>query len=355
MIVSIPFLYEAVVRLPRKRNPQDVLIHGTWPFEIAELTSDEAPVVVRLPAHPDRSWPKTPETTDIRHNDGTFWVPAVDLMGNDGHPVVQDDYRRWRERKLWVKVAGMFSDGGLRPGKPLAQLESRADAAEIISDNREALAEEIYRQSKDVLVVDGVVHRRCGEPVCILYGDDGRGDYEIATSTLDVAVDKLALNRIFRLDRRDEAIRYAEAKLGNPLPAELIATLADEAWADILDPAALAYDDAKANLLECVGSKLRYAHTHGSSLLNDAPTELLIEMIRLRDAVSAAAADPDDDGAKVAEGWVRFNALIDQGHFFLRSDPASMGVDRWRRAKGIPTLDLDQGLDADMTAIADLR
>jgi hypothetical protein len=277
-LMMLPFAYRLRFVPPKRRNVVDRLVRGDLAVEIRDAEGPEAPVAIRLVRHdavdkadPDRRaewYPAGPPVQEFRYLDG---VPHVPIQATDGAPLsadafarsvakTADDWVRWglagpayREEIGWsgrdYPSMPWYKDGSARGiGSPMELLTAEEFVAlsndsegriRVRGDDRaelEPVAADLTRAA--LTVVDGTMWKAMPglEPHWeVIEASDGLVRLELIHGR-----DPLHYVHRFRLDRRDEAKAFAEARsreTGRPF-------VDSTAEVQITDPSVLRMDEA---------------------------------------------------------------------------------------------------------------
>lgn len=241
MIIDVPFVYDAVVLMGRKRNTDDVRVRDVLPVKIEEVTSLDAPLVGTVPA-PHRPWHAAePIHVELRSFNGRLWRQPLVVLEKNGPEVapVSDDLIRmtiertdtssfpipWSVGWTWDKAHESIDIPGLR---------------HVVTSTRAEVVAQILKRAEGYLVIDGHFFVESREPVLELKfevsGTTGAVEPLIVTHfTGDI------LHERFRADRADELLAEGEARYGNMAPDVRARKLA--AAPLITSPDLLTFDD----------------------------------------------------------------------------------------------------------------
>jgi len=253
-ILNLPFPYQIRGIAPRKRKPEGFTVRGMTPVAVPELTAAEAPLAITLvyrshyealaPQDRERYYPRGPGRQEYRFHDGRLYVPVEDWHGGK---VTVEEFARdvSRPSEDWGRYARLKGDDGGAPAwrgesypelpglerqgygsqhpMHLSDVQEMVDACaregrlRIQSDDRaacEAVAQEIL--GKGLVIVDGTVWttRSAWEPHWVVAVSNGK-----VSLSSHLAGDSLAYVHGFRLDRRDEAVRFAKAVIARKAAA----------------------------------------------------------------------------------------------------------------------------------------
>ncbi len=159
MILTVPYVYKAVVRQHRKRNPVTVRYSGETAIEVAEASAAEAPVAFRAPAARNSDLP-----VDTRWHAGRLWSPSVSTAHREPDVHRDVDWLASNTREGRGLLVGSHGSEHHAEEFPRRREDDDTVAEHHCDDEDEVLAA-LAGQARDVLVVDGHLWRPIREPV----------------------------------------------------------------------------------------------------------------------------------------------------------------------------------------------
>lgn len=191
-ILNVPYCFTQRGIRRNHRNPDDFLMRGEVPVEIACIEAAEAPVMLTATLRAE-GWQSASSDMALRH-DGVSYLRAIDDLpgapGGNPVPFTLDDFERmlrW-ECSPWAAVYGendkptslltnfnsdlrTYRDSRrtwLQPGE-LPTLETIGPTIRQWLDDAEPAARaQAIRAAADYVAIDGHMHRRVGTPVAVL-------------------------------------------------------------------------------------------------------------------------------------------------------------------------------------------
>jgi len=216
MIIDVSFLYEASVLAPRKRNPNDVTYLAVHSVEVPDIDGSLAPVAMRwkLSRWDDMA---PGEVLELRWHDDKLWRPLYEVTGNprrdDAEYSVAKRDAAWLvgcaakdHENSWSDTPGPFPTGRKPHGQGTpVPIDQDPNVHKVLSTRREARMAEISQAAARLLLVDGVPHVTCPEPVYVLKHYD-RGSASLAPAMGGDPEDKNGPDRVFRADEYEYAM-----------------------------------------------------------------------------------------------------------------------------------------------------
>jgi hypothetical protein len=213
MILHVDYRYTAGIIPPRKRNPVERVYRGTVPVEVREAEAGEAPVAMRFRS--DVFFDEAPPGTmlDLRWLDGKLWrpcfdPPARDVMFSDGPmpPAVRRGVD-WLEACARTGYRNDSAHGSPFPTgfkswgstEEPPRIGEDPEARTVQTSNAGEREADIAKAAARFLVVDGIVHRTCPEPVYEIRP----GDRFVHPVLLGSVNSNTGPERIFRADELD--------------------------------------------------------------------------------------------------------------------------------------------------------
>ncbi len=299
MILHVNYRYTAEIVPPRKRNGVERTYLGTVAVEVREAGPDEAPVALRFRS--DVFFDEAPTGTllELRLMDGKLWRPCFDPPDRASHfddgpkPAAVFRGPDWLEGTAKSGFRTNPEHGSPFPtgfkqwnaAEVPPSIEDDPEARTVRSANAKEREAAIAEAAAGFLLVDGVVHRTCSEPVYEIRP----GDRWVHPVFLDAVNGNSGPERIFRADE----IGY----LGG---MDRLDAVPDESRIEVVIPEAVRYDGPMLALVRSADAAL--------SWMKNAIAERDVDFFRsyaaLRDGVRTFAAwrgtmehpPVDDDG-----------------------------------------------------------
>jgi hypothetical protein len=317
-ILNFDVPYSARVKLPRKRDQQDVEYREVVP--IAIRTIDDAPVAISM-----RGRTLPPHDCDWRVVDGRLYRPMFD---GDDQPIRASEFQLAKERAENRQARGSWIDYPLkgRTGRLITFLDAGVPpGATVLESNREHEIAGAVREMMDaVLVIGGVVHMRAPAPVWCLNPRSNILSNAIGSVELAMPDRDSPSFGYFRGDQPETAVAFAESLLESKdrFPAQTFWPNTDvrlgEGSVTIHDESAL--DDPVAASIHRAMVDIEYAIA--PSELGKTPFELLIAYTELKRACQEV-----DSLSPAAEAVVRAAACFEA----YRAAYAQFGDQDWPR------------------------
>jgi len=206
MKFRMPYVYRAMVKPPRKQNWAVEDFGGWLNVEIAEESSDAAPVVVEWTSPGYAS--ESPFPTYLRAYEGKYFAPVLD---DDNRFLTVD---RMSDRDIHTFVHdGPHSEARAIDRFKAGQINhSVSDYRESMNNTHETVISEIGESLGKLLVVEGVLHRTHPVPV-IKATQESYTDYERIVLDISTHAEPKAHWTVmhFPIQCGDEARDWAEA------------------------------------------------------------------------------------------------------------------------------------------------
>jgi len=284
MRCRIPFIHNAVVidKGGRRMYPE---LFGAWAeADIPELSSSEAPESIvweyrRLGTrrasrwHDGSNW-RTMDTDCAPKCDGDLF-PLLTGSRNVGRIAnfARATFQAWNHLQSFIECQ--------RSRNRWFTVMDPADYREILyHDKAEAEARTVDLAERNLVLVDGSVWTRGGEPFYCLFEGNGRPHSSVVTdinnhlSSLDTAYFSAGADR--------EMTEYSIERFGSPPEMDCIL--------EVLIPEAVTFDGETESLMFAV----REAVDKGAEHLRNKPGEFVSAWLRLRDAVEPGPAHTDE-------------------------------------------------------------
>ncbi|GJD87698.1 hypothetical protein BHAOGJBA_1203 [Methylobacterium hispanicum] len=258
MIVEVPFVYEASVTPRGKRKPVDLHLGSSVVVDVAGVTAEQAPVVLRWHRRSADGDEGRPPIEYRRSGDALFTPVFVSHAREPDRPVAFDEMVEAARAGHSGRDNPLFAGEGYgyrsRPDDP--KTAEDLPGAAFHSSQEQAVAAEIREKAAGLLVVDGLVFRRArdAEPIYELHpytwydraqGHQMRSCY-VDTKVLGaIAPADRDVRRHFRVDQIAEVLSAAQAHgavdagWDHDDPKTYSQVVAEPV--EILDPSALAY------------------------------------------------------------------------------------------------------------------
>lgn len=332
MLFKVPFSYTAEVLKPRHRKTESATFWEWLEVEIQEVDDGEAPVAVEWNAEPpswmgfaDRDrWGKVPadRLMQTRWKDGSHWWPVLtDETGQDrrrgkltpeGLERMSEEGEDYHNPVMLAFHRGLIAQGP-NPIDP-------ADYRSVERCTRESTIAEIQARAARLIVCDGLVWRRGGEPLLqalppryerrpIVHSHETIGKPRLPSENVEVLhfVARVVENgtsdvkdrkTVLRADRGEEIFtsfgsdkglaRHVETNAGN-LPRVLL-------------PETLSYSDEEHALAEAARKLLEWMGA--APRLSGTSRAAAMAWYDLKDALDAAGAAPSGEAADRIAGAV---------------------------------------------------
>lgn len=195
--------YAARVKLPRKRDQEDVEYRESVPVAIRSI--DDAPVAISM-----RGRTLPPHDVDWRIVDGRLFRPMFD---GDDRPILASEFQDAKLRNENRQARGSWVDYPLkgRSGRPINFLSSEiVRGTTVFETNREdAIAGAVRDMMDAVIVIGGVVHMRAPAPVWTMNPRSKFLSDAVASIELSMPDRDTPSFSYFRGDQSSEAVAFA--------------------------------------------------------------------------------------------------------------------------------------------------
>jgi hypothetical protein len=258
MHINVNFIYEAEVKHRRKVNAVTKSFVGTVPVEVAEAAGSDAPVAMRFRA-PLGYDPAPGFRLEVRTYGDALYVP-YHMPPQARFEARQEDHPP--RGAAWLRET---AEGAFRSGHHEARLPFRTGTSyeslgaivpiadepglrEVVASKEAARAAEIRADAADLLVVDGILHRRCPEPyyrIQFVEGDrrTGEGGYAYLSPEFGFLGPDGQRQRMRDREYRADEEGYATGR-------RYSLRLSDEDRIEVLVPEAVREDIPQRQLLE---------------------------------------------------------------------------------------------------------
>lgn len=236
MKFNVPSKYNAKYLMPRKRNHEDVTLFGTFPVEIREVSTVEAPLVHIVGETPPgigaygvvvqaRYQMIAGNPIEIRSVEGELYKQLVSL----------DDFLEQLEKPFESdeNVFGRANYGGISGGVSKSKYETseerytsfgqfemakKLEGVRDVKVNSDEVSDALQNYANDLLIIDGFVYERTVEPVLSVQLDDKSvylrlcesRDFQLAKFRSHVTQNRQASGLLFGLDEYDRAVAEAQ-------------------------------------------------------------------------------------------------------------------------------------------------
>lgn len=303
MIVTVPFAYSVDVVPKGKRKPIDMTLMSSVVVDIAVVTAEDAPVVLRWHRPGDVGSDDANPPIDYRRvGDDAFFVPIFDT------------HAREPDRQIGLdEMIGNAGDGRCHRANPLFAGEDYSyhkargvaddfPGAAFSNSKEDEVAAEIRAKAADLVSVDGLIFRRArdAEPVYELHPfgwyDRAAGEHRHSCYVKTKRIGSIPeaerdVRKHFRVDQLSEVLGAAEAEgvdiAGWDPDRPDTFRRAIQEHVEVLDPTALVYrPDQGPQLLAFAQGQI----VRDKDEIADAPREQMMAYADLRDALKAELA-----------------------------------------------------------------
>ena len=301
MILDVTFNYAVTFRPRRKRNDDVKKFRGTIPVEVAEFTSDQAPVAFWF-NHQGVTTQK--DQACVRAVEGSLYMPIAMSPDTGIVPAIGNAIRQASKQINFVMGAQFLNRVAQYPGygqfesKAISLLvdpdvpgllEEDASVAEVRSSTWDDSAKSIREWYDRLKIIDGVVYRRIGCPV---FKVETRWNPRISLTDGDRRYGPASdLARTYRIDRFDDARKLfvdAAKKQGVGRSNDF-----DHLRPEIVDASLLNWDETRWLIEGAAEALLRpfqerhYSGSRSQTYLASANRDTLRSFVLLRDALQS--------------------------------------------------------------------
>lgn len=308
-ILHVPVPYKASVRFGRSRDLATIYLRRDLPVRLNETDVDRAPIAVSL-----RGRQRPPVDLDWRQVDGRLFRPLLD---NAGGPVTVTGFQQAVLQALanpndhWSDYPVVTGGRGIQSAD--ANLERHNGTAKLISDawlDASVGAAQIF--DRDILVIDGVIHKASPPPVWSPAAGSASMAYGLHRVSLIIPGFEHPSCIRFRGEQAKEACELAVllARRADQFPPGTQQPKVKELEIDpgtvtIIDPQFV--PDPRADSFRSASDEIRFAMA--PAVLGDTPFELLAAYVDLQRA-AASLPDISPDDSEIAACAQAFNAYL---------------------------------------------
>jgi hypothetical protein len=205
MLIKMPYVFHAEVVPAGKRNAVSLAFGNHMDLEIAELSDDEAPLVMEWSQR--SSLTNRTETMMGRVSEGQFYAAIKNGDGTFLHA----------ENLLWDHIHTFPDDSGSRGEKPISQFISGklthtlSDYRSCTRSNEETIREEVMNAAAGMMIADGLVYERHRVPLLRTSVESFQAGERL---TLGIEYDTVSFGGTnilhFSIQDMDKAVSWAE-------------------------------------------------------------------------------------------------------------------------------------------------
>lgn len=217
MLLSLPYAYRAELLPARCRNTRELVVRDIVLADVREVYRHEVEPAIELAAKGT-----SPAELIFLSPEGRLMAPARDVRTRE--PLTPKEFERANARNSDGDrsfASELFPFEGMRHGAPGGlpwdsrtmtehmMAEGWASAKLVGGDQNDRFLDATVYLSEAVMVIDGVIHVECREPVWRFnpWPHPGR-------AVLEPAPDRMQSRHLFRLDRWEEACEWARLQGG---------------------------------------------------------------------------------------------------------------------------------------------